>query len=176
MPPIGRANWRGGVLQSKTPSPIGKADWTSYLNVEMSLYPRQFEPFRLEYYAAKLLLVQSIKGDGKGYKDLKQAYQVSIFGNERFFGDDEFFHSFEYYDLERGVSLNGKTRIITLELSKLEPIAGKPIAEMGNREMWAVFFKHLTDPEMRETINVMMKREEGVPSAIGVWKLQWPES
>jgi len=131
----------------------------------MSLNPKRFEPVRLEYYAAKLLLGQNIKGDDKGYKDLKPAYQIAIFGNERFFGDGEFFHSFEYFDPERGVSLGGNTRIVTLELSKLDRIAGKPIAEMGNREMWAVFFKYHADPEMRSVINAIMKREEGGPSA-----------
>jgi len=111
------------------------------------------------------LLVQDIKGGSKGYQDLKPAYQVSIFGNDRFFGDNEFFHSFEYYDPERGVSLNGKTRIITLELSKLEPLADRPIDDMGNREMWAMFFKYHNDPKMRAMINAMMEREEGLAMA-----------
>jgi len=83
---------------------------------------------------------------------------VAIFGNDRFFGDGKFFHSFECFDPERCVSLGGNTRIVALELSKLDSVAGKPIAEMGNREMWAMFFKYLTYPKMRAAINAIIER------------------
>jgi len=63
----------------------------------------------------------------------------------RFFEDEVFLHSFEYYDPTHGVSLKGRTRIITLELSKLEEIVEKPEEELNFQEHWAVFFKCLTD-------------------------------
>ena len=87
------------------------------VNVEMSLNPAPFEPIRLEYYAGRLFTAQDIRGTDYNYDDLKQAYQIAILATARFFTDDEFFHTFEYYDPANRVTLNGKSRIITLELS-----------------------------------------------------------
>jgi len=135
------------------------------VNVEMSLNPDSFEPIRLEFHASKLFVGQDIKGTDKTYNDLKRTYQIAILVKERFFPDDDFFHSFEYYDPVRRVSLNGRTRILTLELSKLEGVAGKPTGEMNARESWAVFFKYLTDSGMRAKINEILEREEGIAMA-----------
>ena len=48
----------------------------NYVNVEMSLNPDSLEPLRLEYYSAKLLLGQDIKGSDRNYRDLKPSYQM----------------------------------------------------------------------------------------------------
>ena len=131
------------------------------VNVEMSLNPRKFEPVRLEYHAAKLFAGQGIRGSDKTYEDLKPAYQIAILAKEEFFGDGDFFHAFQYHDPVRGVSLGGRTRIMTLELAKLGNVARKPIGEMSNREQWAMFFQYLTDPQMRGIINAILERKEG---------------
>jgi predicted transposase/invertase (TIGR01784 family) len=72
---------------------------------------------------------------------------------------------FEYYDPKRQVSLNGRSRIITLELSKLEKVAEKPAEEMSAQEYWAVYFEYLTEKEKRRKINEIMKMEEGIAMA-----------
>ncbi|MCL2190483.1 MAG: Rpn family recombination-promoting nuclease/putative transposase [Treponema sp.] len=138
------------------------------VNVEMSLNPRKFEPVRLEYHAAKLFAGQGIKGSDKTYDDLKPAYQIAILAKEEFFGDGDFFHSFEYHDPVRGVSLGGRTRIMTLELAKLAGVSRKPIDQMSNREQWAMFFQYLTDPKMRGIINAILKRKEDIAMAAEV--------
>jgi hypothetical protein len=51
--------------------------------------------------------------------------------NGRFFAGDEFLHKLEYYDKECGVSLGGRTYVITLELPKLEYLEDKPVREMS---------------------------------------------
>ena len=135
------------------------------INVEMSLNPDPFEPIRLEFHAAKLFIGQDIRGDEKTYDDLRRAYQIAILGKERFFPDVDFFHSFEHYDPERRISLNGRTRIHTLELSKLEDIARKPTMEMSVQELWAVYFRYLKDNRMRKKINEIIEREEGIAMA-----------
>jgi signal transduction protein with GAF and PtsI domain len=68
---------------------------------------------------------------------------------------------FEYYDPERNVSLGGKSRIITVELSKLE----KSADEMSGKELWAVFFKYLNDKKKRRKINEIIERGEGIAMA-----------
>jgi len=131
----------------------------------MSLNPGPFEPVRLEFHAGRLFTGQDIKGTAKSFDDLKQAYQITILAKKKFFQDKEFFHSFEYYDPARGVSLNGKTRIITLELSKLREIVKKPIDEMTSQERWAIYFKYLTDKSKRKEINRIIELEDGIAMA-----------
>ena len=119
----------------------------------------------MEFYASKLFTAQDIKGIKRNYDDLKQAYQITILDKERLFKDEEFFHSFEYYDPIRRVSLNGKSRIITLELSKLADIVEKSVDEMNIQEYWAIFFKYLTDKSKRNKINKLIELNEGIAMA-----------
>jgi len=51
--------------------------------------------------------------------------------------------TFMYYDSDNEVSLNGKSRIITMECSKLEQIIEKPVNKMNAQESWAEYFKCL---------------------------------
>ena len=142
-----------------------KAENGELVNVEMSLNPDPFEPVRLEFYEGKLFTGQDVRGIDKSYGDLQQAYQIAILAKERFFPDEAFFHSFEYYDPIRRISLEGKTRIITLELSKLEKVVEKPTEKMDVKEYWAVYFKYLNDKKRRWKINEIMEREEGIAMA-----------
>jgi hypothetical protein len=63
------------------------------------------------------------------------------------------------------VSLGGRSRIITLELSKLEPIVAKPSEAMTASEHWAVFFRYLDDKTKRQKINEIVQLEEGISMA-----------
>jgi predicted transposase/invertase (TIGR01784 family) len=142
-----------------------KAESGELVNVEMSLNPDAFEPVRLEFHAGKLFTGQDIRGSGKTYDDLREAWQIAILAKERFFPDDGFFHRFEYYDPERGVSLGGRSRIVTLELSKVGRAGEKPVGAMTAAEQWAYFFRYLTDRSRRGTINELLEQEEGIAMA-----------
>ena len=135
------------------------------INVEMSLCPNPFEPIRLEFHASKLFIGQDIRGVDKSYDDLKDSYQITILANETFFLDDSIFHSFEYFDPENQISLNGRSRIITIELSKSDTIMEKTINEMTPAEQWVVFFEYLTNKAKREKINEIINRQEGIAMA-----------
>jgi hypothetical protein len=140
------------------------------IEVEMSLNPDMFEPIRLEFLMGKLFTGQDIRGKDsegieKSFDHLKRAYQVAFLVKGRFFPDEVFFHTFEYYDPGHAMTLNGRTRIITLELSKLEKVLEKPIRGMTAPEHWAVFFRYLTDKSKRETINEILEQEEGIAMA-----------
>jgi len=128
----------------------------------MTLNPDTYEPVRLEYYSGKLFVSQDIRGKDKSYSDLKHSYQIALLVNAPIYDDDVFVHNFKYYDEENAVSLNGRSHIITIELSKLEQIARKPVAEMSALERWAVFFRYTPDKEKRELINEIIKAEEGI--------------
>jgi predicted transposase/invertase (TIGR01784 family) len=135
------------------------------INVEMSFNPDLFEPVRLEFHAGKLFTSQDIKGSDKDYGDLKQTYQIAILGKESFFKDEVILHTFEYHDREHGVSLNGRTRIITLELSKMDKVIEKPIGEMNSTEHWGIFFQYSTDRAQRGKINEIIACDEGIAMA-----------
>ncbi|MCL2130606.1 MAG: Rpn family recombination-promoting nuclease/putative transposase [Treponema sp.] len=142
-----------------------KTESGELINVEMSLNPKPFEPVRLEYYAGKLFTGQDIRGVDKNYDNLKEAYQIAILAKKRFFLDESFIHNFQYYDLEQGVRLNGRSRIITLELSKLEKVVEKPVNKMNEKESWAVYFRYLTDKGKRYKINEILEHKEGIAMA-----------
>jgi predicted transposase/invertase (TIGR01784 family) len=142
-----------------------RAENGELVNVEMCLNPDASEPVRLEFHAAKLFVGQDIRGSNRSYKDLQQAYQIAILAKEKYFGDETFYHSFKYYDETNKVSLNGRTQIITLELSKLDKIVEKSASDMSVSERWAVFFEYLTDRSKRSKINEILKTEEGIAMA-----------
>ena len=122
-------------------------------NIEMTLYPDAHELIRLEYYTSKLFTGQEIRGVEKSYTDLKHTYQISLLVDRPVIKDDEFVHHFQYYDIENRVSLEGRTHIITIELSKLERIARKPVEAMTSIERWAVFFRYTPDKGKRVLVN-----------------------
>jgi len=136
------------------------------VNVEVSLNPKKNERVRLEYHAAKLFVGQDIHGNDKGFKDLKETYQIAILAKKQFFTDEELIHNFIYYDPDNRISLGGKTRIITVELIKTKPIVNKPIEEMTTSELWAVFFEYLTDEEKRAKMIEIINHEEGIAMAV----------
>ncbi|MDR2731315.1 MAG: Rpn family recombination-promoting nuclease/putative transposase [Treponema sp.] len=130
------------------------------VNVEMSFNPKASEPVRFEYHAARLFTGQDIHGENKDYNDLKETYQIAILAKGVFFPDENFVHHFLYHDPDTRVPLGGKTRIITIELIKTEPIVDKPVEEMTDTELWAVFFQYLTVRDKRGKIIDIIKCEE----------------
>jgi hypothetical protein len=157
------------------------------INVEMTLSPDIDEVLRTEYYVSELYSSQSIKNDTKGsdtkgsnkeekrkkksYKDLKRTYQISFIVNNPFysrkplFADEEFFHEFQYYDAERGIALGGRTRIIIVELSKLDKALKKEVSEMTEKERWALYFKYNGEEDKQGLISEILKEEEGIAMA-----------
>ena len=152
------------------------------INVEMTLSPSIYEVLRAEYYVSELHSSQSIKNDRRGkdnakkrkrlsYRDLKPTYQISFIVNnpayakKPLFNDAEFFHEFQYYDRERDITLGGRTRIIFVELSKLDAALKKDALQMTAKEHWAVYFKHNGDKDKEALINEILKEEEGIAMA-----------
>jgi predicted transposase/invertase (TIGR01784 family) len=136
------------------------------VNVEMSFHPIEDELNRLEYFASRLFVGQDIQGIDKSYSDLKETYQISILAQKLFFPDKNLTHIFEFYDPQTHVSLDGKIRIITLELEKTTVFISKSVEEMSNAERWAAYFQYLTDEAKREKINEIIDCEEGIAMAM----------
>ncbi|MDR0301886.1 MAG: PD-(D/E)XK nuclease family transposase [Treponema sp.] len=96
---------------------------------------------------------------------LKEAYQIAILAKGTFFPDEALTRYFEYYDPINKVSLNGKTRIIIMELVKAAQVIEKSAAEMSGAEAWAAFFEYLTDRKKSEKITEIVNHEGGIAMA-----------
>ena len=65
----------------------------------------------------------------------------------------EFVNSFSLrHDVDNEL-LSDAIRIIYVELSKLQEIMKKSVADMTDLEKWAVFFQYASEQQARETVN-----------------------
>jgi predicted transposase/invertase (TIGR01784 family) len=134
-------------------------------DIEMTIGPRASESLRLEFYTSRLFVTQQIRGAGRSYRDLKLTFQISFISGRKLFQDEELVHRFEYCDMEHGLRLGGRTRIITVELDKTEAVLGKGVEQMSSRERWAVFLRCSADRGKREMVNAILEREEAIAMA-----------
>ena len=134
-------------------------------NVEMTVSPDKCELIRMEYYEARLFSSHDMRGAEKTYDSLPHTYQISIIVERPVVDDDVIIHHFRYYDAESRVSLNGRTHIITLELSKLARLAEKSAKDMTPLERWASFLLYTADKGKRKLVNEILEIEEGVSMA-----------
>jgi predicted transposase/invertase (TIGR01784 family) len=130
--------------------------------VEMTMSPKRFEPVRAEYYAARLLTSQEIRGAEHDYTDLKDVYQISFLDNRVFFDDELVVHTFEFRSNETSALLGGKTRVIMVELEKFEKSRRVDIDGLTRGELWAYFIKYSASIDKRVEINRILKKEEGI--------------
>jgi predicted transposase/invertase (TIGR01784 family) len=132
----------------------------------MSFNSGSFVPERFEFHAAKLFIGQNIHGKNKKYSDLKETYQITILSNDLFLHDDNaLVHTLLYYDPVNKVSLKGKTKIVIMELVKAGQVIEKPVCEMSGYEVWAAYFRYLTDIDKRAKINEIVRAKEGIAMA-----------
>jgi len=141
-----------------------RIDGRQNVNIEMTICPHSYEPARIEYHLARLHAAQNIRGEHRDYGDLEETYQITIFSQD-VFDDDAYFHCFELYDPARGIAMGGKTRVFTVELSKLAEIAAKDVASMTALERWAVFMQYRSDAACEGKIAEIVEQEEGIKMA-----------
>jgi hypothetical protein len=74
-------------------------------------------------------------------------------------------HPFEYHDREHDVVLSGQTKLVVVELKKVEELAGEPLERLSAEERWALFFRSACDPGKLELVNRLVESEEGIAMA-----------
>jgi len=132
----------------------------------MTIQPSANEPFRAEYFAARLFVSQDIRGPQDEYQELKNVYQINILANGIHYKDEGLVHCFRFYDARHGLSFNGRMHIITIELAKAEKLAReKAVGQMGAAEAWAVFLRHHTEKDKRALVNEILKQREDIAMA-----------
>jgi hypothetical protein len=132
-------------------------------DIEMTLFPGKFETLRMEYYLARLHCSQKLKGD-PDYAGVKRSYQISFLG-ENLFKDMVILHAFEYYDREHDIPLDGRTRLVVIELKKVERLSKEPLERLSVEERRALFFQSVSDPGKLDLVNRLLETEEGIAMA-----------
>ena len=77
----------------------------------------------------------------------------------------EFVNSFSLRHDEDNELLSDAIRIIYVELSKLQEIMKKSVADMTDLEKWAVFFQYASEQQARETVNEVIASKEALQMA-----------
>jgi predicted transposase/invertase (TIGR01784 family) len=132
-------------------------------DVEMTLFPGKFEAPRMEYYLARPHCSQELKGD-PDYAGVKRSYQISFLG-ENLFKDTGMRHRFEYYDRENDIRLDGRTKLVVIELRKVNRLSEEPLERLSGEERWALFFQSASDPGKLGLVNRLLETEEGIAMA-----------
>ena len=117
---------------------------------------------RAQFIVSKAYSDQDISN--KTYNHLKRCYLICIVDYVLFEGDEEYFRDGMFRDA-KGNPITDDQIIIFLELSKIEKLLKKPVAELTDIECWLLFFKYAADKSKREMLNKIIEKEEGVNMA-----------
>jgi predicted transposase/invertase (TIGR01784 family) len=149
-----------GILQKQSVFDIHVCfDEGDEADIEMQMELTDNLTSRSEYNTAKLFCSQDIKC--KPYSDLKKAYTIVIM-NFTLFKDQPGFYDEYMYRNPEGRILSGNTKIIYIELTKLDEAESKPILEMTRTEKWALFLKYANQESKQRLIQEIIKSEEGI--------------
>ena len=117
---------------------------------------------RAQFIVSKAYSDQDISN--KTYNDLKRCYLICIVDYTLFGGDEEYFRDGMFRDA-KGNPITDDQIIIFLELSKIEKLLKRPVAELTDIECWLLFFKYAADKSKRDMLNKIIEKEEGVNMA-----------
>jgi predicted transposase/invertase (TIGR01784 family) len=109
-------------------------------------------------------LHSSQKGVGVRYGKLARTYQITFCGYTVFKDRASCFNRFSFRNAE-GEELLDAVHILFVELSKLERLLEKPIAEMTGAEMWAIFLAYANDPKHKEALDEIIGAKEEIKVA-----------
>jgi predicted transposase/invertase (TIGR01784 family) len=115
------------------------------------------------YYLCDLHSSQSSKG--KAYDELVKSYQVTFCAYTVFPKRKTFVNSYSMrHDLDNEL-LSDAIHVVFVELSKLDEILKKPVAEMTDMEKWGIFFQYAGNPKCRDAVNEVIESKEALTVA-----------
>jgi predicted transposase/invertase (TIGR01784 family) len=120
---------------------------------------------RTHFIISKAYASQPIAG--LGYWALKKCYLICVTNFILLDNKSDFVNDYRYRD-NTGNDLSDDETIVFIELPKIDKILDKPVGEMTNLEMWAIFFRYVTDKSKREILNSIINRKEGIEMAAKV--------
>jgi predicted transposase/invertase (TIGR01784 family) len=115
------------------------------------------------YYLCDLHSSQSSKG--KAYNELVKSYQVTLCAYTVFPLRKAFVNSYSMrHDIDNEL-LHDAIHAVFVELSKLDEVLKKPVAEMTDLEKWGIFFQYAEKPTYRSVVNKVMDSKEALSMA-----------
>jgi predicted transposase/invertase (TIGR01784 family) len=133
--------------------------------IEMQLNKGYGFKKRSQFIISKTYASQPIAG--LNYDALKKCYLICITNFILLNDKTDFINDYRFRD-RQGYDLSDDETIIFMELPKIDRILEKPVSEMTNVEMWAVFFRYVTDKSKRDILNKIIDRKEGIKMAANV--------
>jgi predicted transposase/invertase (TIGR01784 family) len=133
--------------------------------VEMQLNKSYDFKKRSQFIIFKSYTSQPIAGSN--YNALKKCYLICITNFDLLDNKPEFVNDYRFRD-KAGNDLSDDETIIFMELPKIDKLLEKPVGEMTDAEMWAIFFRYVTDKSKRDILNKIIDREEGIKMAVNV--------
>ncbi|MDR1701491.1 MAG: Rpn family recombination-promoting nuclease/putative transposase [Sporomusaceae bacterium] len=133
--------------------------------VEMQLNKSYDFKKRSQFIISKSYTSQPIAGSN--YNALKKCYLICITNFVLLENKPEFIKDYRFRDRE-GNDLSDDETIIFMELPKIDALLGKPVSKMTNIEMWAIFFRYVTDKSKRNILRKIINREEGIKMAVKI--------
>jgi predicted transposase/invertase (TIGR01784 family) len=116
------------------------------------------------YYLCDVHSSQPSKGLRR-YDLLAWTYQVTFCSYTVFPNRKAYANSFSMRHEEDNGLLSDALCVIFVELSKLDEILKKPVAEMTDLEKWAIFFQYADKPTHRDTVNKIIETKEALQMA-----------
>jgi predicted transposase/invertase (TIGR01784 family) len=112
------------------------------------------------YYLCDLHSSQSSKG--KAYDELVKSYQVTLCAYTVFPERKAFVNSYSMrHDIDNEL-LHDAIHVVFVELSKLDEVLKKNVAEMTDIEKWGVFFRYAENPAYRDVVNEVIDSKEAL--------------
>lgn len=130
--------------------------------IEMQKNPTPDFKKRSQHIISKAYASQEISGSD--FNKLEKCYLICITDFDMIKETNDYISDYRYRD-RKGNDLTDDETIIFLDLSKIASVLEKNIDEMTSVEMWAIFFKYVTDESKQFILNQILEREEGVKMA-----------
>jgi predicted transposase/invertase (TIGR01784 family) len=133
--------------------------------VEMQVSGDKSFKKRAQFIISKAYSSQEISGDN--YKALKKCYLICILNFPLLKEPDGLVTDYRFRDKD-GRDLTNDETIIFIQLPEADKILSKPVETMTDEEMWAIFFRYMSDKNKREKLQAIMERKEGIKMAANV--------
>jgi predicted transposase/invertase (TIGR01784 family) len=115
------------------------------------------------YYVCDLHSSQSSKG--KAYDELAKSYQITFCAYTVFPMREAFVNSYSLrHDIDNEL-LHDAIHVMFVELSKLDEILKKPVAEMTDMDKWGIFFRYAENPKCLDVVNEVIESKEALTVA-----------
>ena len=133
--------------------------------IEMQLSGSRSFRKRAQFIISKAYSSQEIAGDD--YKSLKRCYLICIVNFVLIEKSSGLVTDYRFRDKDRRDLTDDET-ILFIQLPESDKVLDKPMDALTPQEMWAIFFRNISDKNMRDKLQAITDRKEGIRMAVDV--------